>query len=475
MKRIYTSYTDPGEGAVFRELAACFLDPAEEASSSSEGLSCAECIDTDPVGIITGVGCSSFPVSDNNYGALPTFFAGDVDIDTYGYDSRFEDISTPYPSSDPTCPTPFSLVAYPDLWSQLEGVSGLQEEVLEDNCYCPGSGIRRPTITIGKPNFPRVNPLPYFAFPNVSTTAIRAREINLDGPYIPGECCPGPSSEPDHIHAEIVNGELRLQRKKRKTDLDRVYRADDTDESFQLKAGFPKDCCMKDDCAPEGGPETYVLRNLHFPRWPGPNSVTSNYDVDYNFITREPRNPYGGGSDAEEPLGLIPRVVDLQCHDDGLLYVYYANDIIHDGVFAGLQWNTLPPRSTTLFRPANQAPIAPEDLEVNRDYQDRTLFDDFTPIGAICEEKCEEAAVVIGKTDEACNPACPPESLMCTPSETRYVATGTGDTESEASVAALQAAVAMTPGGCSPDYYPCYVYWEADDTAFKAAVAFCCP
>lgn len=477
MKRIYTSYVEPGEGAVYRELAACFPDPGQQESSSEEsGLACAECIDNGPVGVITGVGCISFPVTDNDYGALPTFFGGDVDVDTYGYDSRFEDLTSPYPSSDPTCPIPEPILDYPDLWSRFEGISGLQEDVLEDRCYCPGEGVERPTISIGKPRFPRVAPLPYFAFPNAVTSTMRTREKNLDGPYIPGECCPGTSSEPDHIFAEIVDGELRLQRKKRRTDLDRVYRADDTDESFQLVAGFPKDCCMKDPCEDPEDNE-WVLRNLHFPRWPGPNSVTSNYDADYSLITRDPRNPYGVAPDKEEPLAIIPRVVDIQCHDDGLLYVYYANDVIHDGTFAGLQWNTLPPRndSQAKFRPANVPPIAPENIPVNEDYQERTLFDVFDPIGEYCEEKCEEAATIIGKADEACQPVCPSESYLCADGETKYEATATGATESEASVAALQAAVAMTPGGCDADYYPCYVYWEADDNAFKAAVAFCCP
>jgi len=472
MKRIYTSYVEPGEGAVYRDLAGCF---PEETSSSESEAECAVCIGTGPVGVITGVGCSSFPVSDNNYGALPTFFGGDVDIDTYGYDSRFEEIQFPYPSSDPTCPTPQPILEYPDLWTMLESASGLQEDVLEARCYCPGEGVDRPTISIGKPRFPSISPLPYFAFPNVATSTIRVREKNLDGPFIPGECCPNASSEPDHIFAEIIDGELQLSRKKRKSDLDRIYRADDTDESFQLVAGFPKECCMKDDCSEEDNPE-WVLRNLHFPRWPGPNSVTSNFDADYSLITREPRDPYGDGSEKQEPLAIIPRVVDLQCHDDGLMYVYYANDVIHDGVFAGLQWNTLPPRSDSLsqFRPANLPPIAPEELPVNEDYQERVIFDNFDPIGELCEQKCEEAATIIGKTEEACNPVCPSESYLCVAGETKYEATGTGTTEAEAAMSALQAAVAATPAGCEPDYYPCYAYWEADENAYKAAYAFCC-
>jgi hypothetical protein len=469
MKRIHTSYFGPGEGAVYRELAGC----SEEGSSSE--LPCAACIDNGPVGVISGPGCSSFPTTDNNYGALPTTFAGDVDIDTYGYDSRFEDILLPYSSTSPVCPLPKPLLAYPDLWTQLEGVSGLQEDVLDASCYCPGSGIDRPTLSMGSPRFPRVSPLPFFAFPNVRTSSLRTREINPDGPYIPGECCPGPSSEPDHIYAEIVDGELRLQRKKKRTDLEHMYRADDTHESFQLVAGFPRECCMLDPCSPSSNPE-YVLRDMHFPRWPGPNSITSNYDADYILSVREPRNPYGGTSAApEEPLGLYTRVIDVQCHTDGKMYIYYANDIIHDGHLAGVQWNTLPPRSTSVIRPANVAPIAPEDLDVNKDYQGRDIFDNFDPIGEYCEQNCLEAAVAIGKGGEGCVPSCPAEALLCADGEVKYEATGTGQTESEAAIAALMEAALATPEACDPDYYPCYVYWDANLDLYKAAVAFCCP
>jgi hypothetical protein len=472
MKRIYTSYFGAGEGAVYRELAGCF---EEEPSASSEP-ACAECIDNGPVGIITGPGCSSFPVTNNNYGALPTIFAGDVTIDTYGYDSRFEDITSPFSSTDPTCPTPPPLLDYPDLWTQLEGVSGLQEDVLDANCYCPGAGIDQPTLSIGNPRFPRVAPLPFFAFPNVRTSSLTTREINPDGPYIPGECCPGPSSAPDHIFAEIIDGELRLQRKKKRSDLDHIYRADDTHESLQLVAGFPRECCMTDPCSPSNNPE-YVLRDLHFPRWPGPNSVTSNYDANYALSVRPTRNPYGEGSEKQEPLGLIPRVVDLQCHTDGLLYVYYANDIVHDGHLAGLQWNTLPPRhdSVSQFRPANLPPIAPEDLQVNQDYQDRDIFDDFDPIGEYCDEDCNAAAANIGKTEEGCVPTCPTESLLCADGEVKSEVSGTGATESEAAIAALQNAIAATPEGCDASYYQCYVVWDEGEDAYRSVVAFCCP
>jgi hypothetical protein len=157
------------------------------------------------------------------------------------------------------------------------------------------------------------------------------------------------------------------------------------------------------------------------------------------------------------------------------MYIYYANDIVHDGHLAGVQWNTLPPRSTSVIRPANVAPIAPEELGINKDYQGRDIFDNFTPIGEYCEQNCLEAAVAVGKGAEGCIPSCPAEALLCADGEVKYEATGTGPTESEASIAALLAAALATPESCDPDYYPCYVYWDANIDEYKAAVAFCCP
>ena len=102
MKRVYTSVSAPGEGAVYRYLEPCESDY----SGSSEA--CGGCISTEAVDVISGPGCSDFPITDNDYGNLPTFFGGDTDIDTYLFDDRWSSLS-PFPSTDPTCPTPPTL------------------------------------------------------------------------------------------------------------------------------------------------------------------------------------------------------------------------------------------------------------------------------------------------------------------------------------------------------------------------------
>jgi len=459
MKRIHTSYLNPGEGAVYRDLSGCY-----GASSSEE---CGECLGSEVVAVISPPGCATFPVTDNSYGRLPTAFAGDFEIDTYGFDDRFADIVNPFTPPDPDCPDPPEYLAYPDLWNLLGSVAGLQAAVLQDSCYCPGDGIDRPTLTIGRPSFPRVAPLPFFAFPTVRTTRLTVRRDNPDGEPLPGECCP--EGGIDGIEAEIVGGELRLQRRERKKDYEYKYRADDTNAGFQLKAGYPRNCCVKNPCAPSGT-EEYEMRSMHFPRWPGPNSIVSNYDANGNLVTRTTRNPYGT-SNAEEPFALIPRVIDIQCYDDGKLYVYYANDIIQDGHFAGLQWNTLPPRhdSIPFFRPANLPPIAPEDLEINKDWQDRDVIADFTPLGEYCDANCTAAASAVNA--EGCYPTCPDEETLCG-EDTQYIVYGYAESPAAAIDDAFQTAEDDTPGGCDPGYYLCYVTNQVG--LYEAAVTFCC-
>jgi hypothetical protein len=472
MKRLHTELSMPGEGAVYRHLDTC-------ASFYPAGstVDCGECIDTLPVAVISPPGCSSFPVTDNNYGALPTYFAGDVDIDSYGYDSRFEAVPFPFPSTSPICPVPESLMVYVDLWTLLgQGPAGLQADVLEEGCFCMGEGIDRPTLTIGKPRFPEVEPLPYFVFPIYRSTTISARRFNPDGPPVEGDCCPTSEDTPEHIEAEIVDGELRLRRRA-KTPTKDIYRASDVDTSFQLRSGYPRKCCFKDDCGEDG---QFVYKYLHFPQWPGPKSLTANFDATDVWIERDPRDPYDPvQSQRQEPLGLIPVVVDIQCDPvTGLLYVYHANIVVHDGGIAGLQWNTLPPRPTSGWS-ASDPPTAPEDLEVNKDYQDRDVFSEFEPLAgesgaAWCAETCKEAASEIGDEALACSPDCPAEETLCG-EFARHVSTGFGASMEEATIAAFDQAVADTPSDCSPsDYYLCYSSWSPEDGQYKAAVAFCC-
>lgn len=467
MKRFFTS-RDPAEGAVFRDIEGC---GAPEASSAE----CAVCLDYAGVTPISPPGCSDFPVTDNNYGALPAFFGGDVEIDTYEYDDRWNAVD-PYPSQNPVCPTPPQAFAYPDLWTLIGSEASLtafQSDVLDADCFCQGEGIDRAGLTLGRPQFPSVSPLPFFTIPSFGLFQLRVRELNPDGADLPGDCCPNNEDDLEYIQAEIVNNEIRLTRHK-KEDLERKYRADDTDISFQLRAGFPKECCIRDDCpeASSGGSsgeeQGFVIRTLHFPRWPGPNSIVSE--------GTEARNPYaeGSGSAREEPLGIIPRVIDIQCGPDGKLYVYYANDIIHNGDIAGLIWDAGPPRGSAFD--ATAAPDPPESLPFNTQYDGSPIIPAFDPIGELCDKNCN-AAINIIKPDAACSPECFPAALVCDLSvEYGAEVTATGVTAAEAENNAFESAESDAPSGCdATEYFLCYSVYDEDLELYVAAVQFCCP
>jgi hypothetical protein len=493
MKRIFTSMADPAEGGVYRDLGGCGVLEYGSSSSGSSGMEevfplCGTCIDTEVVSIISPPGCATFLTTDNEYGRLPTTYVGDVQIDPYGYDDRFESLAAPFPPADPTCPTPPSILGYPDLWTRAGAIStALQSDILQDTCYCLGDGVDRNVLAIGRPQFPRVTPLPFFAFPEATTTSINVREFNPDGPPLVGDCCPASDDTGDHIVAELVDNELRLTRNKKFTDFPELYRVDDTHHSFQVVAGYPQQCCMRDPCAPSAvggeGVDDFVLRDLHFPRWPGPNSVTSNVDADEGNSIREARDPYEPvEADREEPLGVIPVVVDIQCHTDGKLYVYYANIVVHDGHVAGLQWHVSPPRPDTLSWAGNEAPSPPENLDVNLDYQDREIFDPFEPLTdqselqPWCENTCLSAATQMDKAAEACIPACPAESVYCNEGESQIISLGFGASSQEAIDAAFVEADDDTPVGCdlAALYTLCYVKWNAGTSSYEAAVTFCC-
>jgi hypothetical protein len=443
------------------------------------------------VEIISPPGCSTFPTTDNNYGKLPQSFALDVEIDEFGYDSRFSSLS----SLSPVDPGD-----YVNLWGSLS-VSH-QDDILVESCYCPGEGVTKPNLTIGQPRFPAITPLPFFWIPNFvipdfDFTQLTVRTFNPDDP-LPENCC---TDEEPHIILEIVDGEIQATRRE-KPKLERIYRTDDVHPTFQAQAGYPRWCCIENDCvtqdcsgSSEGGsggateevasgssspdslcellPEqdlldgqpTHVLRYLHFPLWPG----------------RDIRDPYA--CEPEEPLGLVPVVVDIQCDPaTGLLHVYHANLIFHDGKLAELQWDVNEPRPFTSgtpddFDPA-LAPQNPEELEINKDYQDKDIYDPdlfFAPIGTKCEDTCNQAIVDMGKVEQACEPDCPSDAIVCEAGETGTSVVGTGDTSVAAQQAALAAAIALTPGGCDPDYIICYCRFDADDNEYETAVKFCCP
>jgi len=490
---------------VYRDFGAC--PDGTEGSGPARG--CAVCEATDSVAVTPTTGCDTFALNNaNNYARLPGSYAPDVEIDTGGYDSRWDSLTNPYTPLDPDCPVPPTSLEYPDLWSLTGNISGaLQTDVLEDTCYCPGEGVESNSLSIGRPRFPSIDTIPFFSFGGGDGTTVvsggetlTVREFNPDGPPLDTGCCPQPDDLPDHIEAEIVNGEIRLTRRE-KPEVRDVYRADDTDQSFQLVAGYPKSCCLKDDCGWSSSADEFVNRELHFPRWPSPNSLTTNIDINQDESVRTPRNPYESDEvSREEPLGIIPVVVDIQCYEDGRLYVYYANIVVHDGVISGLQWNVKPPRSESVVIPGNLPPLPPEDLDVNRDYQEQpvwativsgtppTYLEDFTPIVAQddpapwCEETCDAAATAMGKAGDACSPACPTEALMCAdyPGSTQFISVAYGATAEDAAQAALdQALNTDAPANCEDDpntvdYFTCYTVFDEGAMAYEAAVAYCC-
>lgn len=459
MKRLYES-TLPGEGAVYRNLSCTTADPLGSSSSGGEELGCLECLGHPVVDVITGPGCASFPVQDNNIGALPTTFAADVEIDTYGFDPDFSSLSSETP--DPV---------FTDMWDMLSDSHKLT--VMITDCYCPGDGVTRPGLTFGRPRFPTIPTLPFFWIPIPGTGAGGGGEpgedltIREDNPVqsLSPDCC---ESESEYIKAEIVNGEIQLTPFLR-PDFEEKYRAKDTHTTFQLRAGYPRWCCIQDDCGESNpGPDDpeHVLRWLHFHRWPGP----------------ETHDPYAS-SDAKEPLGVYPRVVDIQCdYNTGLLHVYYANDIVHDGHLADIQWDVFPPRPQSSDGPVDfdprLPPTHPEQLPVNEDYQENHVYDPGAfnhPIGELCDENCDIAAANLGRPDDACELTCMSDGVLCPDESYSIESTGVALTEAVAIVNAYAASVADTAtNGCVPSV-TALCYTQQIGAQWEAVVKACCP
>ena len=446
MRRLYTSYTTPGQGAVYRELDGC-----------PEGADCAQCIAQTVVPVIPGVGCDTFPEKGNDFGSLPTTFPLDVEIDPEDFDGRLDilDGITFNPS-------------YPDMWGLLNPEPSLQEDILEADCYCPGDGITKPGLTTGRPAFPAVTPLNFFWFPALDIPApLTVREINPDS-TLPGDCCP--TGLADFIRAEIVGNEIQLTHVK-KGDFEERYRTNDTDVTFQARAGFPKWCCMENECDASGDLEPEpVLKWLHFPRWPS-----------------EDRNPYDE-MDPKEPLGLIPVVVDIQCDPvSGILHVYHANMVFHDGILAKLQWDVPEPRETPGMGDPTVAPTNPIDLDVNKDYQGSDIYDEAqfaasseALLGDECSENCEQAIGNMFRADEACDPLCPQDGVLCNDElPNGFTGAGSGVTPGEANsnaVADLQSTT-QALGYCDPlqIVWICYTIYDEQAMEYVAEAKGCCP
>jgi len=434
MKRLFTSLGTPKEGAVSRDFAT--------------GL----CLDITPVSVIEPPGCSSFPSHVNDFGTLPTSFAADVEVDTFGFDNRYSGLELTPP--DPT---------FTDLWSKISAV--LQASVYVPTCYCPGQGIDKPSLTIGSPKFPAVPILPFFWIPRITgggggggAPALTVRQVNPDGAPLPGGCCPDPNTF-EYIEMTIAGNEIQVQAH-RKEDLDVMYRTTDASTAFQNKAGFPKYCCLANPCAttiPEA--PSHVKRLMHFQRWP----------------TATTHNPYLG-TNAKEPLSIIPIVVDVQCDAaTGLMHFYYANLVIHDGHIADVQWNAPEPRQAVSPPPPTSPPTDPTTLPVNQDYQGTALFTSFVPLSGDCVANCDLAAADLAISGELCTPTCPADATICGVGVLAYESSASSATSANAVSQAFAAAAASAPVGCTPITSLCFVVFNDATQLFDATVKSCCP
>jgi hypothetical protein len=312
---------------------------------------------------------------------------------------------------------------------------------------------------------------------------LRVRELNPDGPPLEGDCCPDAEDDIEFIEAAIVDGEIQLQRRK-KPDADQIYRSKDYSLAFQLMVGYPRWCCLKFDCDlenPDDGHPTYVERYLHFPRWPAHGESVYDVNTDtYNpMVPRDPYHPTPASR--EEPLSIIPVVVDIQCDfDSGLLYVYRANIVVHDGIIAAVQWNVDEPRENPGSGDTDPTvpPLKPSDLTVNEDYQGKNIF---TPIlfdtpetdldGGKCDETCAQAATHMGFPSLACTPLCPTSTVFsCQSGYHTEEVVGTGASPEEA----YDDAIAKAGAGCIANYL-CFTTYDEGADEYNATVQFCCP
>ena len=230
MKRLSTAIYLPQQGGVFRTLpdGTCLTPP-------------------DPADI-KPPGCATFPIKSNNYGALPTFFATDVEVDEYAWDYRFSSLG-------PGAQDPY----FTDMWSLLS--ASHQSLISITGCYCIGEGIDRPGLTINRPAFPRVTPLSFFRVQDIDIdTDVNVRPNNTDD-KIPGYCCTSDDQEGEKLKLSYEDGELVAYRQQ-KEDKEYRYYHDTANTDFRITKGFPRYCCVTDPCT---GKTTYQL--IHFPRW----------------------------------------------------------------------------------------------------------------------------------------------------------------------------------------------------------------
>lgn len=429
MKRLHST-TVAEQGAVYRYLT---------------GPAATDCFPPPALLEVTPPGCASWPVNDNGYAQLPTTFAPDVEIDDYPYDPRFSSLAS--------VPEDATFV---DLWNELAAPIRYDVFLAADGCYCPGDGVDRPGLTIGRPQFPNVTLLPFFRFLTASGVTSAAISSNNPVDKRQGNCCAKATDESEDIVATVINGKIRLSRRELQ-ETPKMYRTTDANEHFLSQFGFPRFCCLPDPCDLTNPQAEYVQRWIHFPGW---------LSLVNNPYTPDPAN-------AKEPVGIVPFLADIQCDTTtGDLYIYRGEMLFHDGRLFKVRWNTAAPRfdanEDVKLPPKDPNPVVPPDLthlDYNKDYKNLELiattglgyqdpnvppFDVFCQNDYTCKKAAQELSIV-GCTP-LCQNACPDGTVFAG----TFPYTSPSNQNSEQAVAAAKAAyAALNPGSMAAPV--CYI------------------
>jgi hypothetical protein len=448
VKRLFRTEVFAGQGGVYREVGTTN-----------------DCIDSFVVDTLEPPTCEIYPSTAEHIGSLPDTFGSSDELDPVPWVFAWNDIylgnfafSRTYPNlwrrltenPNPGAPPP-APAATPDLIAHRVF---LLDEYATD-CYCVGEGIDFLRLRIGTPQFPNVETLPFFWIPfpeGFEPPILSVRESNPDGPPLTDTCCD--NGEVPGIMAEIVDGELQLQRRE-KPEQEFKFNKYDQHEAFQMVSGYPRWCCVEDPCVPG----KYVMRFLHFPTWP-------------RLDTHDPLECGGG----DEPLGYIPFVTDVVCTDAGELAVYYGGLAVHDGKISDVKWDTPPPRPGPNNPPNDQAPDNPEDLEINKDYQDNDVLTDgfAAPIAAdAAGNTCDAAQALLGKVP--CPLVCPDDADICPVGGMSTETTVNGPDAQTAINDAYDQAITDIGINCAAPVpiYICGIV-QLDDGTYDATVKWCC-
>jgi hypothetical protein len=424
-----------------------------------------DCIDSFVVDEFPPPTCEVYPSTSEHIGSLPDSLGTSAELDPVDWVNAWDDIYLGNFAFDPNYPNlwrrltenpnPGAPPPAPDATPELIAHRDFLLDEYATDCYCAGDGIDFIRLRTGTPKFPNVETLPFFWIPGadaLQAPIISVREQNPDGPPLTDTCCN--NGEVPGINAEIIDGQLQLQRRE-KPEKTYKFNKHDQHEAFQNISGYPRWCCVEDPCVAG----KYVMRYLHFPTWP-------------RLDTHDP-DECGGG---KEPLAIIPVVTDVACTDSGELAVYYANLIIHDGDLTDVQWDVPPPRPGINNPPNHLAPDNPEILPVNKDYQDNDiLVDGFAaPIAPDAEgNTCDDAQVLLGKMP--CPVECPDDVDICPIGGMSTEITENAATAELAIDAAIAAALADQAINCANEVpvYICGIIQKPDGT-YDATVKWCC-